>query len=288
MKLSRAVQFSFGLACAESSAMANSLRKATARLAPLRPASFSVSGGMTLSAGQRDAVRRISQDFHVKVMAVVSPRDVAAVGVETCAEYLREMGAAQLLLAPRRGSGSASLSREPSDGDGKALGKLVDGFVRLGFSVTIGAHPERQSALADAMGAIDRLKPAIDAGATGVIAEIFFDNDAFLAFEEHMRMRGVDVPIIPSLMPIVEFPRTSSMARAQGVCIPPFVREFFAGLAPGSETHRMVSAAFLANQIKSLVSRGVHEFHISTLDQPDLVYGACRMSGWNDAARCEP
>lgn len=94
---------------------------------------------MTLSPGQRGAVRRISQDCHVKVMAVVSPRDVATTGIETCAEYLREMGAAQLLLAPRRGSGSASLSREPSDGDGKTLGKLVDGFVRLGFSVTIGA-----------------------------------------------------------------------------------------------------------------------------------------------------
>lgn len=284
MKLARAVQLSFDVACPNSAAMPNILRKATARLALLQPKFVGINGGMALPPKRRDAVRRITQEFNVEVMAVVDPRDVAAAGVDTCAQCLLEMGATRVLLAPARRVGGTSFRNEAPDTDGKRLESLVDDLVGLGlFSVGISACPERHSDPGEAMVTIDKLKPAIDAGAMSVFAEVYFDNDAFLAFDERMRARGIDVPLVPSLRPIVDFQRTVDAARAQGVSVPRFVRDFFSGLELDKETQRMVSAEFLANQIKSLISRGVHEFHIAALCQPDLVYGACRMSGWNNA-----
>src|SRR3546814_13082616 len=77
-------------------------------------------------------------------------------------------------------------------------------------------HPEARDAAAD----LDNLKRKIDAGASRAITQFFFDPDAYLRFVARARAAGIKAPIVPGVLPLVNFERTRQMPASCNAPLP--------------------------------------------------------------------
>ena len=69
-------------------------------------------------------------------------------------------------------------------------------------------HPDSPTVDAD----IDMLKAKVDAGATRAITQFFFENDLYFRYLDRVRARGIDIPIVPGILPVQNFKQTKNFA----------------------------------------------------------------------------
>lgn len=152
---------------------------------------------------------------------------------------------------------------------------------RSGASVeiSVAAYPEVHPKAASPESDLDSLKRKVEAGADRVITQFFFDNDAFIRFQERCRIADIGVPIVAGIMPIGSFTRVSNFAGRCGTAIPPWMPELFAGLEEAPEIHQLVAATVAAEQCRELAERGIRHFHFYTLNRPELTAATCRILG---------
>lgn len=147
------------------------------------------------------------------------------------------------------------------------------------FDISVAAYPEVHPRAASARSDLDNLKAKIDAGADRALTQFFYDNEAFLRFQQAARGAGIDAPIVPGIMPVTNFGRVSSFAARCGTVIPDWMPELFGGLDDIPEVRQLVAATVAAEQCRHLAEHGVTSFHFYTMNQPDLTVAVCRMLG---------
>ena len=123
------------------------------------------------------------------------------------------------------------------------------------------------------------LKAKIDAGATRAITQFFFDNDHYYRYLDRVRARGIDVPVVPGLIPIHNFAQVARFASTCGATIPASVARRFEGLEHDVETTHLMAATVAAEQALGLAEQGVTDFHFYTLNRAKLVYAICHLLG---------
>ena len=126
---------------------------------------------------------------------------------------------------------------------------------------------------------LDNLKAKLDAGANRAITQFFFDADVFLRFRDRARAAGIEVPIVPGILPVTNFAQLRRMAAACGASIPAWMGAHFDGLDDDPDTRRLVAASLTAEQCRRLHANGVHEFHFYTLNRADLLVAICHLLG---------
>jgi methylenetetrahydrofolate reductase (NADPH) len=193
-------------------------------------------------------------------------------------------------LAPSFVSVTYGLRGDPPGQIGGAYEPRADGYNnateltaairRIGdFEVSVGlypqVHPESPSAEHD----IDVLKAKIDAGATRAISQFFFDTDGFLRFIDKVRAAGIDIPILPGIMPVSNFKGLQRMAGPCGIALPAWLSELFDGLDTDPDTRRLLAASVAAETCAKLEEAGFTDFHFYTLNRADLTYALCRVLG---------
>ena len=77
---------------------------------------------------------------------------------------------------------------------------------------------------------IDMLKAKVDAGATRAMTQFFFENDLYFRYLDRVRARGIDVPIVPGILPVQNFKQTKNFAERCGASVPDWLAERFDGL----------------------------------------------------------
>src|SRR3546814_14774491 len=82
---------------------------------------------------------------------------------------------------------------------------------------------------------LDNLKRKIDAGASRAITQFFFDPDDYLRFVDRARAAGIKAPIVPGILPIVNFERTRQMAQSCKAALPLWLVELYADLEEADE-----------------------------------------------------
>ena len=112
-----------------------------------------------------------------------------------------------------------------------------------------------------------------------VITQFFFDNEKYLRFVDRATAAGIDVPIVPGIMPVTNFTRVAQFADKCGASIPPAMAEAFAGLEDDPETRRQVASDLAADQCQELLDRGIKFFHFYTLNRADLTFAICHSVG---------
>jgi methylenetetrahydrofolate reductase (NADPH) len=90
---------------------------------------------------------------------------------------------------------------------------------------------------------------------------------------------GINVPIVPGLIPTTGIKGVNRMAATAGATVPDWLNRLYEGLDGDIDSRRIIAAAVLAEQVQELRERGFEEFHFYTLNQADLAYAACRMLG---------
>ena len=96
---------------------------------------------------------------------------------------------------------------------------------------------------------IDMLKRKVDAGADRAITQFFFDNSVYLRFLDVAAAAGLNIPIVPGIVPMQNFKQTAGFAKRTGASVPAWLAERFEGLDDDPVTRRLVAAAVCAEQV---------------------------------------
>ena len=166
---------------------------------------------------------------------------------------------------------------------------LVAGIRRLGdFEVSVSAYPEKHPESPSLDADIDYLKRKVDAGATRAITQFFFENDVYFRYLDKVRAAGIDIPILPGILPVTNFKQAANFAGRTGASVPAWLLKRFEGLENDAETRKLIAAAVAAEQVTDLVDRGVGDIHFYTLNRADLVYAICHLLGLRPGAAETP
>ena len=275
------IQVSFEFFPPATEKMEETLWRSIQRLAPLQPRFVSVTYGADGSTRDRThrVVRRIQTETNL-----------------TCAPHLTCIGASreEVLATARqywdegirhivalRGDPPKEVTEYVPLANGFAYATdLVDSLRGIGeFDISVAAYPEVHPEAASEKSDLDNLKRKIDAGATRAITQFFFDTNAYLRFRDRCVAAGIDVAIVPGILPITNFPRMLKFAALCGTRVPQALHERFSGLDDDAETRQMIAASVAIEQVNELRRHGVSEFHFYTLNRAELTYAICHTLG---------
>ncbi|WP_036771967.1 methylenetetrahydrofolate reductase [Photorhabdus australis] len=147
------------------------------------------------------------------------------------------------------------------------------------FDISVAAypevHPEAKSSQADLIS----LKRKIDAGASRAITQFFFDVESYLRFRDRCVAAGIDVEIVPGVLPVSNFRQLQRFAAMTNVRIPSWMTRMFDGLDDDPESSNLVGASIAMDMVKILSREGVKDFHFYTLNRAELSYAICHTLG---------
>ena len=262
--------------------MEESLWHSIHRLEPLRPDFVSVTYGAGGSTRERT---------HTTVARIVRETTLAPAAHLTCVgasraevdAVVRDYWAAGVRhIVALRGDPKAGVgTRYTPHPDGYATTMdLIAGIKRIGaFDISVGGYPEMHPESSSLQADLDHLKAKIDAGATRIITQFFFDNTHYLRFVERCRAAGIWCPILPGIQPIHNFRQIASFAGKVGTTFPAWFSHRFEGLDDDPGTSQLVGAAVCAEQVAGLVDEGVRQFHFYTQNRADLSFAICHLLG---------
>ena len=261
--------------------MEESLWHAIERLAPLCPRFVSVTYGAGGSTRELTlaTVQRILRETPLAAAAHLTCVGATREEIDGIARHYWGVGVRHIVALrgdPPRGTEKF----EPQPGGYPSAVDLVAGLKRVAdFEISVAAfpevHPEASSAQAD----LDYLKRKIDAGASRAITQYFFDVDVFLRFVDRARAAGIEVPIVPGIMPVNNFAQVARFSAYCGASVPRWLADLFEGLDDDPETRRLVGATVAAEQCLLLQAGGVDEFHFYPLNRAGLSYAIAHMLG---------
>src|SRR5262249_1660462 len=128
-----------------------------------------------------------------------------------------------------------------------------------------------------------RVKGRGGGGGTRARTEFLCESDLYFRYVERVRARGIDVPIVPGILPVQNFKQTRGFAQRCGASVPRWLAERFDGLEDDPATRKLIPPAVADEQVLDLVDQGVSDFHFYTMNRADLVYAVCHLLGLRPA-----
>ncbi|AIN63736.1 TPA: methylenetetrahydrofolate reductase [Providencia stuartii] len=255
--------------------MEQTLWKSIDRLKNLKPKFVSVTYGA--NSGERDRTHSIIKDIKEKTGLIAAPHLTC---IDATRDELREIardywnsGIRQIVAL--RGD-LPDNSRKP-DMYAADLVELLK--AEADFDISVAAypevHPEAKSAQADLIS----LKKKIDAGANRAITQFFFDVESYLRFRDRCVATGIDVEIVPGILPVSNFRQLERFAKLTNVRIPSWMSRMYEGLDNDPESRNLVGASIAMDMVKILSREGVKDFHFYTLNRSELTYAICHTLG---------
>ena len=260
---------SFELFPARTEKAAANLDKAIDKLAALRPDFVSVTfgaGGSTRD-GSRQLIQKLIQDKSLEVVAYfagygLGPDDICAV-----LDDYQGLGLKNILIV--RGDPPREGEFEPHPESLQFASDLM-GFIRPRYDLCLGvagypeAHIDASSADAD----LAFLKLKVERGAQFIITNYFYDNRYFFEFRERCRAQGIEVPILPGVMPIYSAKMMETLAGLCGATVTEELRKGLAGLPDGDKAALSTfGVEFATAQCRGLLEAGVPGLHFYTMDR---------------------
>ncbi len=229
------------------------------------------AGGST-KAPTLSVVRRLIRETALPTAAHLTCVDASRDETRNVVEDFRAAGVRRIVaLRGDPASGVGTQYRPHADGYANAA-ELVAGLREIGnFDISVSAYPEKHPESADLAFDIEMLKRKADAGAARALTQFFFDNDVYERYLEKVRAAGIDMPIVPGIMPIQNLTQLKRFAGRCGASVPTFLDRRFEGYEENPEDRAKVAADVAAEQIDDLFNRGVTDFHIYTMNRSGLV-----------------
>jgi methylenetetrahydrofolate reductase (NADPH) len=279
--LPRDVKVSFEFFPPATEKMEKALWECVHRLAPVEPAYVSVTYGAGGSTRERThaTVMRIRKETNLEPAAHLTCIGATRDEVDGVARQYWNEGIRHI-VALRGDAPEGAGPYQPHPGGYAYASDLVAGLKSIAdFRITVGAYPETHPEAASAEADLDNLKRKIDAGATGAISQYFFDIDVFLRFLDRARAAGINVPIVPGILPVTNFARVAEFSSTCGTTVPRWMADLFEGLDADPGTRKLVAATVAAEQCRALYRHGIKQFHFYTLNRADLSYAICHILG---------
>ena len=267
--------------------MEATLWESITRLAPLRPNFVSVTYGAGGSTRERThaTVKRILGETALTPAAHLTCVAATKDEIDDVIRGYHDAGVRHIVALRGDPVGGVGEKYAPHPGGYKNGADLVAGIKRIApeIEVSVSAYPEKHPDSPTVAADIDMLKAKVDAGATRAMTQFFFENDQYFRYLDRVRAAGINVPIVPGILPVQNFKQTKNFAARTGASVPDWLAERFDGLDDDAATRKLIAAAVAAEQVLDLVDRGVTDFHFYTMNRADLVYAVCHLLGLRPA-----
>ena len=276
------IKVSFEFFPPKSAEMEATLWSSIERLAPLQPQFVSVTYGAGGSTRERthSTVSRLVRETNLRPAAHLTCVAATRDEVDSVVASYWDAGVRHVVALRGDPVGGFGTTYAPHPQGYRRTCDLVAGIKGVGdFEVSVSAYPEKHPEAPSLEADIDELQAKVDCGADRAITQFFFDNDHYFRYLERVRARGINIPIVPGIVPVQNFKQTANFAAKTGASIPAWLAARFDGLDGDVETRKLIAAAVAAEQVIDLVDHGVNEFHFYTMNRADLVYAICRLLG---------
>ncbi len=261
--------------------MAETLWQSVKRLEPLNPRFVSVTYGAGGTTRERthSTVTRINTETSLSAAAHLTCIGATRDEVNAVAQEYWDAGIRHI-VALRGDAPDNTNGYSPYPGGYDYASNLVSGLRDVGdFEISVAAYPEIHPESANISDDLDNLKRKLDAGATRAITQYFFEADVYLRFVERVRKAGIEVEIVPGILPVTNFAQVQKFSAMCGASVPGWMANLFEGLDDDPETRRLVAATTAAEQCRMLQAEGIDAFHFYTLNRADLSFAICHILG---------
>jgi methylenetetrahydrofolate reductase (NADPH) len=286
----RRMRVSFEFFPPKTADMERTLWEAIGRLGPLHPAFVSVTYGAGGSTRERThaTVKRILNETTLVPAAHLTCVSAARDEINQVVRDYCEAGVRHIVALRGDPPGGVGERYAPHPQGYRNAADLVAGIRRIAdVEISVAAYPEKHPESSTVEADLDMLKAKIDAGAVRAITQFFFENEHYFRYLDRVRAQGVSIPIVPGILPVLNFKQTRSFAERCGASVPKWLADRFDGLDQDPATRKLIAAAVAAEQVLDLVDRGVREFHFYTMNRADLVFAICHLLGLRPQANRE-
>ena len=250
-----------------------SVKRATAEIAALRPAFVSVTygaGGGT-SKYTLDIAKNISELYDVPTLAhltcVSSTKDMVHRKIEEMkAAGIKNVMALRGDLTPELGQ------TDRRKWDYRHAVELIRELKESGADFCIGGacypevHPESVNQGED----IRYLKEKVEAGCDFLTTQMFFDNNLLYAFLYKIREAGIAVPVIPGVMPITNASQVERAVKLSGSFMPHRFQSIVDKFGTSPAAMKQAGIAYVTDQIIDLYANGIKNVHVYSMNKPDV------------------
>ena len=255
-----------------------SVRYATEASAKLRPSFVSVTygaGGGT-SEFTLDIAKNIKEKTGVPVLAHITCVSSNRAKVAAYIERLKYAGIENVMAL--RGDLTPEMEgQDRSNWDYRYAYQLVEELKATGDFCIGGAcypevHPESASRVED----VRHLKQKVEAGCDFLTSQMFFDNDLFYSFLYRVRDIGIDVPVIPGIMPITNANQVEKALKLSGSHMPIRFLSLVDRFGSNAAAMEQAGIIYASEQIIDLYANGIRNVHVYTMNKPAVAEGILR------------
>jgi len=242
------------------------LRATRKQLAQLNPAFFSVTygaGGSTRD-GTLSTVLEIRKDGHEAaphVSCIASTKDSLR---EVIHQY-KENGIKRIVAL--RGDMPSGLAMAGELRYAPDLVRFIRERTGDCFHIEVAAYPEYHPQARTAQDDLANFKRKVEAGADSAITQYFYNADAYFAFVDECQAQGIDIPIVPGIMPINKFSQLARFSDSCGAEIPRWIRRKLEGFGDDTASIRSFGLDVVTQLCDQLIRGGAPGLHFYTLNQ---------------------
>ncbi len=236
-------------------------------LSDLAPDFISVTygaGGNSADNSTSEIASVIQNRYNITALAHLTCINSSRKDIDAVLTRLQQEGIDNILAL--RGDKNPDAQKQ---GDFRYASELIEYIQKKGgFSISGACYPEGHLEAEDSISDIRFLKQKVDAGASHLISQLFFDNALFYSFVEKARIAGITAPIQAGIMPVVNKKQIERMVSLCGVSLPGKFAKTMQRFEHNSEALRDAGIAYAVNQIIDLVANGVDGIHLYTMNNP--------------------
>lgn len=245
------------------------LRRVRARLAALGPRFFSVTFGAGGSTRERtfETVAEIQRESGIEAAPHLSCIEATREGVRAILSRYRDEGIRHIValrgdLPSGSGTGGPREFRYAAD-----LVAFIRAETGRHFFIEVAAYPEVHPQARGARADLLNFQRKVEAGADGAITQYFYNADAYLRFVDECEARGLDLPIVPGIMPITNHNRLARFSDACGAEIPRWIRKRLEDFGDDRDSIRAFGTEVVSDLCRRLLEAGAPGLHFYTLNQ---------------------
>lgn len=246
------------------------LKEAAGKLSSLRVeyASVTYGAGGSTQNGTQTAVE-ILGDIFKNAVPHISCIGSDRVSILKILENYKKSGFNHLIVL--RGDLPSGFGKGGEFSNAVDLVRFIRNEYDNSFRIEVAAYPEIHPQATSPEKDIKYFSEKIKAGANGAITQYFFNSDAYFKFVDDAHKLGVDVPIVPGIMPITNFTQLARFSDNCGAEIPRWIRQRLSGFGDDSDSIYSFGVDVISDLCEQLISAGVPGLHFYSMNRPDAV-----------------
>lgn len=244
-------------------------------LCELKPDYISITfgaGGSSNNNRTIELAKKIKDEYHVEPVVHLTGMSYDRSEIDEFAKRISDAGIENILAL--RGDKNPNI---PEKDDFRHASELIT-YLRQSnsnFCIAGACYPECHVESAGRVDEIRNLKKKVDAGAEILLSQLFFDNDYFYSFVEDCRIAGIDVPITPGIMPVINAAQIKRMVTLCGASLPARFERIIHKYEDNRAALFDAGMSYALSQVIDLLANDVDGIHLYTMNKPAVAREIC-------------